>query len=325
MRRIFSLLIFAAAGAFATGLAQADTGFYIGSEIGGNFAKGVDFEGASNDTASHCDGYLNPGLSGCDDQSIPADLIPDWGSDFDGAQGILFGATVGYSLSDQYPSSFLRGFRLEVEYFYRESKYDQTIKVDRASGTTLDKINRGEFDAGPSERLGSITSHNLFGNLLYDFINKSRFTPYIGLGGGVGFTEADWGSNWTRALNKDGLRDGLRRDGRDDLADNDVYIQNLAGSSSVTHTTLSDTIYGFQVLFGVDYAFTEAMSIGLKGRWVKYGSFSGDNIAWDPLRSHAPHVRVDADGNPSGPMIEGSMTTSDIEFFGISVGLKYHF
>ena len=122
MRRIFSLLIFAAAGAFATGLAQADTGFYIVSEIGGNFAKGVDFEGASNDTASHCDGYLNPGLSGCDDQSIPADLIPDWGSDFDGAQGILFGATVGYSLSDQYPSSFLRGFRLEVEYFYRESK-----------------------------------------------------------------------------------------------------------------------------------------------------------------------------------------------------------
>ena len=49
-------------------------------------------------------------------------------------------------------------------------------------------------------------------------------------------------------------------------------FRTLPDSSSVTHTTLSDTIYGFQVLFGVDYAFTEAMSIGLKGRWVKYGS-----------------------------------------------------
>ena len=324
MRRIFSLLIFAAAGAFAPGLAQADTGFYIGSDIGGNFANGVDFEGASNDGASHCDGYLNPGLSGCDDQSIPASFIPDWNSIFDGGEGILFGVTVGYSLSDQYPSSFLRGFRPELEYFYRESKYDQTIKIGSASGTTLDKINRGEFDRGPHERLGSITSHNLFGNLFYDFINKSRFTPYVGLGGGVGFTEADWSSNWTRTLDKDNLRDGLRHDGRSDLADSDVYIQNLAGSSSIAHTMLEDTIYGFQVLFGLDYAFTEALSVGLKGRWVKYGSFS-DNLAWDPLRSHAPYNRVDAGGNPSGPMIEGSMTTSDIEFFGISVGLKYHF
>ena len=42
------------------------------------------------------------------------------------------------------------------------------------------------------ERLNSITSHNLFANLYYDFANTSRFTPYIGIGGGVGVTEADW-------------------------------------------------------------------------------------------------------------------------------------
>ena len=50
----------------------------------------------------------------------------------------------------------------------------------------------------------------------------------------------------------------------------------------------SGTRFGvFQILFGVDYAVTEAMSLGLKGRWVKFNSFS-DNLSWNPLRSHAP-------------------------------------
>ena len=48
-------------------------------------------------------------------------------------------------------------------------------------------------------------------------------------------------------------------------------------SSSNAQTTLSDTLWGLQILFGVDYAVTEAMSLGLKGRWVKFNSFS-DNL-----------------------------------------------
>ena len=47
---------------------------------------------------------------------------------------------------------------------------------------------------------------------------------------------------------------------------------------------------GFQILFGVDYAVTEATSLGLKGRWVRFGSFSDDFI-WNPLRSHEPYLR----------------------------------
>ena len=37
-------------------------------------------------------------------------------------------------------------------------------------------------------RAGGITSHNIFANVYYDFANTSRFTPYIGIGGGVGVT-----------------------------------------------------------------------------------------------------------------------------------------
>ena len=44
---------------------------------------------------------------------------------------------------------------------------------------------------------------------------------------------------------------------------------------------------GLQVLFGVDYALTDAVSLGFKGRYVMFDSFTGD-LVWDPLRSHAP-------------------------------------
>ena len=309
----------------APGWAQAGSGFYISSDIGANFASGVDFTGDSNDIGSNCDQLTNP--SGCpaadapdahpDDFRYTNTFIPDWAVDFDGGQGILAGAAVGYSFAGQNPNSALGGLRIELEYFYRESKYDQSSQVRGLSGATQQKIERGEFESGPFERVGSITSHNLFGNLYYDFANAGRFTPYIGIGGGVGVTDADWSSNWTRTLNKDALRQGLRDDGRADLAMNDEFIDNLAGSSSVASTTLSDTLWGFQVLFGVDYALTEAMSLGLKGRYVMFDSFS-DSIVWDPLRSHAPRV------GPNQP-VSGNMSTSDIQFFGISVNMKYNF
>lgn len=304
--------------------AQAHKGVYISSDIGLNFASGPGFTGDSNDVASHCDALTNPGLSGCEDEDFryTNTFVPDWAVDFDRGQGILAGAAVGYRFKDQNPNGPLSGLRIELEYFYRESKYDQNSRVRGLSGATQQKIDRGEFESGPVERLGSITSHNLFGNVYYDIANTSRFTPYIGLGGGFGVTDAGWGSNWTRTNNKQALRDGLRNEDRSDLATNDEYIDRLAGSSSVANTTLSDTLWGFQVLFGVDYAVTEAMSLGLKGRYVNFGSF-GDSIVWDPLRSHAPYVGGTPQ-NPTNP-VSGNMNTSDIEFFGISLNMKYHF
>ncbi len=315
------LILVIAAFVLAPGWSQAHEGVYISSDIGANFASSVGFTGDSNDVASHCDALTNPGLPGCrpDDFRYTNTFIPDWAVDFDRGQGILAGAAVGYSFAKQNPNSLLGGFRVELEYFYRESKYDQTKQVRGLSGATQQKIERGEFASGPFERLGSITSHNLFGNVYYDFANMSRFTPYIGIGGGFGVTDADWSSNWTRTNSKQDLRRGLTADGRPNLAANDEYVDRLAGSSSVAQNTLSDTLWGFQVLFGVDYAITEAMSLGLKGRYVNFGSFR-DGMVWDPLRSHAPYVGAE-NTNP----VSGNMSTNDIQFFGISVNMKYHF
>ena len=366
MKRYVSLplMFIIATWVVAPGWAQAGSGFYLSGDLGFNLSKGVKFDGGSNDTYSECDQYLNTDYASDDSAcggsrgEIPDNFITDWYSDFDGGQGILAGAAVGYSFAGQ--NSPLGGVRVELEYFYRESKYDQSASganggvTCKPGSTTCAKMRAREFDEGPTERLGSITSHNLFGNVFYDFANTSRFTPYIGIGGGIGFTDADYSAHWTRTADKTKLVQGLtdlrnaamddyqkytsqehmdmekadkakaNRDIYEHLMTDDPYLNNLRNAASIAQTSLSDTLWGLQVLFGVDYAVTEAMSLGLKGRWVRFNSFSGD-IFWNPLRGHVPYVRHDANGNPSGPMIRGAMNTSDIEFFGISLNMKYHF
>ncbi len=46
-------------------------------------------------------------------------------SEFDAAEGILAGAAVGYSLRNRLPDFPLGRLRLELEYFYRNSEYNQ--------------------------------------------------------------------------------------------------------------------------------------------------------------------------------------------------------
>ena len=108
-------------------------------------------------------------------------------------QGILAGAAIGYSLAVKIPNSPFSGLRMEAEYFYRQSRHDQTQprSWDRAVGDVGDPVKRltGEnLHTGPDETFGSIISHNIFANVYYDFANTSRFTPYIGIGGGLGVT-----------------------------------------------------------------------------------------------------------------------------------------
>lgn len=308
--------------------AQAGSGFYVSGDIGANFASGLDTTGTSNDRPSVCDEYINPGFdqvegstavdSGGKPYSTYNCTGPNrgsgsgWQNKFDGATGILAGAAVGYSFSGQPQNSPWGGLRVEVEYFYRQSNYDQTSEIRTESGESRDKLRDEIVQA--TDRIGSVTSHNLFGNLFYDFHNTSRFTPYVGIGGGVGFTDVAYGGLWARNSDPDRIQAGVG------LPNADEIRRNLAGTVSVAQTTLSDALFGFQVLFGVDYAITEATSLGLKGRWVNFSSFSDDRVNWELLRSHALNLRKDG----SEP-VWSRFKTDDIEFFGISLNLKYHF
>lgn len=332
MKRYLSPLLMLVLAIFmmAPGWAQAGSGFYISSDIGLNVASGIDTTGFSNDRSSVCDEYINPmfrdvyGTPGYTSESVNC-ISPNrgatgnWQNQFDSATGILAGAAIGYSFAKQNPGGPLGGLRVELEYFYRQSNYDETSTVggydcvppilNESIQKVCDEISQA------TDRIDSMSSHNIFGNVYYDFANTSRFTPYIGIGGGVGVTNMEYGSVWARHNDPANIDTGAG------LPNADEIRQNLAGTVSVAQATLSDTLYGLQILFGVDYAVTEAMSLGLKGRWVRFGSFeNGNDAVWDPLRSHVPNIRRDG----SEP-VAGGIRTDNIQFFGISLNMKYHF
>ena len=333
MRKFLSpLLMFVLAMFVMTpGWAQADSGFYLSSDIGLNVASGIDTTGRSNDRASVCDEYINP-MFGQVESSTASDssgnayssynctgdnrgATGDWKNNFDSASGILAGAAVGYSFARQ--SSSLGGLRVELEYFYRQSNNDETSEVPSAAGESGDKLAQELVQA--YDRIGSMDSHNIFANLYYDFANTSRFTPYVGVGGGLGITNMEYGSLWQRNHDASRITTGQG------LPNAQQIQQNLANTGSVEDTILSDTLWGVQFLFGVDYKMTDAMSLGLKGRYVMFDSFdSGDgSLVWDPLRGHPPYLR--RPGASDREHVSGAISTNNIQFFGISLNMKYHF
>ena len=300
--------------------ARAGSGVYLSSELGANFAPALDIMVTPNDRASVCDEFINPMFAtvtetagyenyNCTGPNRGATGV--WENTFDDAGGILAGMGVGYSLVEKFPDHFLGRFRLEVEYFYRDTEYDQTSDIPRAAGESGDKLAQEIRKA--TDRIDSVSSDNLFGNLYIDFRSSSRLTPYVGFGVGVGYTGIGYGSVWARNPDPTAITTG------EGLPNADEIRRNLAGTTSVAQSELSDRLFGYQVLVGVDYALTESVSLGLKGRWVNFESF-GDATVWDPLRSHVPNIRRDG----SEP-VSGWISSNDIEFFGVSVNLKYRF
>lgn len=174
MRRWYAIgIVTIAAWAAASGFARAGSGFYLSSEMGANFTPNVDINGTGYDGPSDCDEYINPMAP--QDPKCAAQGITQWMSNADGASGILAGVAVGYRLRGRDPGGLWDHFRLELEYFYRESEYNQTSPVSATGGAAFAKAD-GELQRA-EDWIGSLTSHNLFGNLYFDFINDSRFTP----------------------------------------------------------------------------------------------------------------------------------------------------
>ena len=120
-----SLLGASALAVVGTGLiagkasAQSASGFYLNQEIGLNVASAVELFGNSNDRASRCDEFINPRFAevpGCTDPNRGSGA--GWKTTYDRAAGMLAGLSGGYRFGGR--------LRVEVEWFHRESEYDQT-------------------------------------------------------------------------------------------------------------------------------------------------------------------------------------------------------
>ena len=116
--------------------AWSGSGFYLSQELGANFTPALESEvGAANAPGGICDQHLNPFADlmpvFCTDPNAPGTT---WTNTFDGASGILAGAAMGYRFTES------GRLRLELEYFYRETAYNETSAIEGRGGVAVAKL-----------------------------------------------------------------------------------------------------------------------------------------------------------------------------------------
>ncbi|MCY3727710.1 MAG: outer membrane beta-barrel protein [Nitrospira sp.] len=302
----------------SSGPVLAKDGFYMGMDLGIAVAPEMGVEAWDNDVSTRCDGFINNDGSGghlvmpnegdCTQSNRDAF---SWLQQFDGGTGILAGASLGYRM---------RSFRVEAEYFYRGTSYDGLDNEVQLlpAGTPFQGGKEGELsytEAGVDD----VLSHNFFANLYYDYRSDSKLTPYLGVGVGFARVSLDFYNRWTRNSDPDNIPtfDKAGAEGQE-LANRELLNERVAGTTTIGRAKLSDTLFGYQVLAGVDYQISEPVSIGLKFRWADFGDFE-DGREWDQLRSHESAV------GPGGARVQYSAVTDDIQFWGVSLNMKYQF
>ena len=301
------VVIAGSAGLLLTLAVAADAGpsWYLQGELGLNLAPGLSLSTGDNDRASRCDEFVNPqyaSLDGCLSPNRRTAAVDEWGSRFSRASGLLAGTALGRRVGQR-----LRG---ELEYFFRESPYDETVPILSPDGPPYTEVLGLELPRA-EERIGSASSHGLFANLYYDFPPQGRFAPFVGLGVGAGFTAVEYGVLWMRDLNPAFIKSAHG------LPNQTEVQQNLAGSVTVAHARLQDSLFGGQFIAGASYPLDARLALSIKGRWVGLSAFE-DGGAYAALRSHLSHLRRDL----SEP-VTYRVKIEDTGFLLLSLGLTY--
>ena len=292
------------------GQALAKDGLYVGMDLGVAVAPDMKVASSDNDVGTTCDKFINNDGAGAylvepkaGDCNPPASA---WVNEFDGGTGFLAGVALGYRLGS---------FRVEGEYFYRGTTYDSKDVVASPS----DDVTQGKVAqeiAFVEGGVDDVLSHNFFANLYYDYHSDSKFTPYLGFGVGFARVSLDYFNKWTRNHDPDAISTF------DDTAatseQKDMLHRRIAGTTTIARAKLSDTLFGYQAIAGVDYQVSEPVTIGIKFRWADFGEFE-DGEEWNQLRSH------DSARGPGGARVRYTAMTDDIQFWGVSLNMKYQF
>lgn len=287
---------------------------YISTDLGVGIGSSPDTSTSDNDFPTLCDKYLDP-----DDLFSPPGVTEPggcssseaWNNSFDGSAGIISGVALGFKT--------IFGPRIEAEYFRFGAQYDVTSSVG-AGGDAIENKSQQEL-VRAEERIGGVVINSFFVNAYYDLPVSVKFHPYAGAGVGLGIAEVDYDSVFARNLDPDAIKtadEATYNGGGDEAADRAALHRRIAGTTTTANRTLQDTVFGFQAVVGVDYMFTDKTSFGVKGRWVKYSTFS-DGGQWDQLRSHASNNGEGTD------TVEYTVKTDDLSEFGISLVMKYAF
>ncbi len=280
--------------------------FYAGLQIGVADSTPVSSSLGGINHPSRCDVLLYPSSvsppvqdPACFD-NVPTVLLSN---EFDHGRGLASGIMVGYVAG---------GVRLEVEYLHRYLG-DDTQPLGRTTSAAL-QGKSSEWSAGqlPHEWIGDYAAQQFFANAYYDFRNASAWTPYVGAGIGMAATELSYYAQFIRKSEAEYL-----------LVEFDpdwpvAAKRAAAGTASIIDTKAATTVFGYQVLAGVDYALSLRTSIGVTARWARFEDVTHDTT-WSLIRGHAA---VQADGVTP---FDSNLEFGGIGYQAVTVGLKYHF
>ena len=314
MSRYFPMAVTAAALiAWTAGPVQAE-GFYVSGELGMNFADALKTDGHDTDRASVCDEYINPRFgtvndtpgwenTNCTGPNRGSDSV--WENRFGSDEGVLFGSALGYHIADS-------RFRVELEYFYRNTGHEEASGVTVGGGQVLSKVVQEIVRA--EERIGDVSSHNLFANVYMDFRDRRQVHPVHRRGASVSAlpswnTAACLHATWTRPVSPPAMP--RRADRRCPTRPRSSRTCPAPAPPKARTSTIRCS--ATSCCSAVDYTLTDSLLLGLKGRWVSYDSFK-DKDEWDQLRSHPSNLRRDG-----GETVVYDIRTDDIELFGVSL------
>ena len=295
------LLVSMDAGASETTTRQ---GFYFGADIGVSIPNDLESTRTNNGVPTNCDQWLGEDTLN-DGIRVPLPLeqcspeaLPGRPNRFDLGTGLLAGVNIGYALHN---------FRFEAEYFRREQSGERLALNVPGDPKQAEFVER-------SEKISDFRTDNFFANVYYDFhrMLSPKLTPYLGVGLGMMHVQMDYSGTSIRTHNKETLH-ALGRN------------RHAAGLASLADEMLSDTVFGYQWIAGLDYAWSERVSVGLKFRYGdSFNDFRDGDNAWKPLRGH--DSTVGPPGNPGYDLpIRYTIQADNLSFFGISLNLKYYF
>ena len=308
-------LLNAVAGAVAVSLLgpsegsaqESRSGFYIGIGVGAASAAPLGSSVSAVSTPTKCDTLLydDPSLapSGAPEcmDTTPKALSSNGFEPGIGFTGIL---SAGYAF---------KPLRVEFEYRARIHQDDSSpILGSTTNRAVVSKATEWSPVYPPTEYVSNYHAHQFFANFYYDFANDSRWTPFLGVGAGLARTRL----HYSRRLLRKTIAQGYQEvDPPLTIADRPA---RAAGTLSLLDTPANGTLFGFQVMGGVDYAIGERTSIEINTRWTHFGDMTND-VMWSIIRSHAP---VRADGVTP---FTGELTLDSIRYWAVTVGLKYRF
>ena len=282
----------------------ARQGFYVGADIGVSIPNDLDSTRTNNGISTNCDQWLGEDTLN-DGTMVPLPLehcspgaLPSRPNSFDLGTGFLAGVNLGYAVHD---------FRLEAEYFRREQSGERLALNVPGDPKQAEFVER-------SEKISDFRADNFFANVYYDFRHmlSARVTPYLGVGLGIMRVQMDYSGASIRTNNQETLH-VLGRN------------RNAAGLASLADEVLSDTLFGYQWIAGLDYAWSERFSVGLKFRYGdSFSDFKDGDNAWKLLRGHDSTVGPTTATGANLP-VRYAIRADDLNFWGISLNLKYFF